>query len=62
METFGSILADAIIQADIGISFLSPVIYEYLVSEEIEKLILSIDGVLGNDAKECLMKVLIIFS
>ena len=62
METFGSILADAIIQADIGISFLSPVIYEYLVSEEIEKLIPSIDGVLGNDAKECLMKVLIIFS
>ena len=62
METFGSILADAIIQADIGISFLSPVIYEYLVSEEIEKLIPSIDSVLGNDAKECLMKVLIIFS
>ena len=62
METFGSILADVIIQADIGISFLSPVIYEYLVSEEIEKLIPSIDSVLGNDAKECLMKVLIIFS
>ena len=62
METFGSILADAIIQAEIGISFLSPVIYEYLVSGEIGKLIPSIDDAARNDFKECLMKVLISFS
>ena len=61
METFGSILARAIIQAEIGISFLSPVIYEYLVSGEIGKLIPSIDDVIQNDAKECLIKVLISF-
>ena len=30
METFSSILAHAIIQVEIVISFLSPVIYEYL--------------------------------
>ena len=62
METFGSILAHAIIQAEIGISFLSPVIYEYLVSGEIGKLIPSIDDAARNDVKECLMKVMIIFS
>ena len=28
METFGSILVHAIIQAEIGISFLSPVVYD----------------------------------
>ena len=62
METFVSILAHAIIQAEIGISFLSPVIYEYLVSGEIGKLILSVDDVPRNDSKECLINVLISFS
>ena len=62
MKTFGSTLAHAIIHAEIGISFLSPVINEYLVSGEIGKLIPSIDDVPRNDAKGCLMKVLISFS
>ena len=62
MKTFGSILVHAIIQAEIGISFLSPVVYEYLVSGEIGKLIPSIDDVPRNDVKECLLKVLISFS
>ena len=62
METFGSVLAHAIIQAEVGISFLSPVIYKYLVSGEIGKLIPSIDDLPQSDAKECLMKVLISFS
>ena len=62
METFGSILAHAIIQTEIGISLLSPVIYEYLVSREMGKLIPSIDDVPQNDVKKCLMKVLISFS
>ena len=62
METFGSVLAHAIIQAEIGISFLSLVIYEHLVSGEIGKLIQNINDVPRNDAKECLVKVLISFS
>ena len=62
MKTLGSILVHAIIQAEIGISFLSPVIYEYLVTEEIGKLIPSIDDVPRNDVKVCLLKVLISFS
>ena len=61
IETFGGILAHAIIQAEIGISFLSPIIYEYLLSGKMGKLIPSIVDVSRNDAKECLIKVLMFF-